>query len=219
MTRKIESALLVAFLASSPAIVSASEEPHWYATVNLGANFMQDQSLRLSGDGPAQSGNVNLSNGMLGGATFGRVFDRSFRAEAEFVYQSVDHSGVRLGGGGSLGSGNFASTAAALNGFYSFNLLGSEKVRTYLGLGAAWLTEVDIDFMQSGREVSYSGDGFGVQMLAGARYDLGERWFLDAGLRYLNAGKVTMDGEGSTPGRVRVAYEPWSATVGLGWKF
>ena len=219
MTHKIRSALLVAFLAASPAIASASDEPHWYATANVGANFMQDQSLRLSGDGPTQTGNLDLSSGMLGGAAFGRVFNRSFRAEAEFVYQSVDHGGVRLGGGGSLGSGNFASTAAALNGFYSFNLLGSDKVRTYVGLGAAWLTEVDVDFQRAGREVSYSGDGFGVQMLAGARYDLGERWFLDAGLRYLNAGKVKMDGEGSTTGRVRADYEPWSATIGLGWKF
>jgi len=215
---KIESTLLVALLAAGPATAVANDEPHWYATANVGANFMQEKSLRFSGDGPAQSGNIDLSNGMLGGATIGRSFNRSLRAEAEFVYQSVDHDGIRLGGS-RLGSGNFASTAAALNGFYSFNLLGSEKVRTYIGLGAAWLTEVDIDFTQGGRELSYSGDGFGVQMLAGARYDLGDRWFVDAGLRYLNAGKVTMGGEGSTTGRVRADYEPWSVTAGLGWKF
>ena len=166
-----------------------------------------------------QSGDASLSSGLLAGAAVGRAFSRNFRVEAEFVYQSVDHDGVRLDGGGSLPSGNFASTALALNGLYSFNLFGREEVRSYVGLGVAWLTEVDIDFEQGGQEISYSGDGFGVQLLAGARYEIGERWFLDAGLRYLSAGEVTMDGEGAATGRVRADYEPWSATLRIGWKF
>jgi opacity protein-like surface antigen len=215
----IESALFAALLAASPAITSAADDAHWYATANVGGNFMSDQSLSLSGDGPTQSGEVSLGSGLLTGAAFGRAFNRNFRAEAEFVYQSVDHDGVGLADGGSLPSGNFASTALALNGLYSFNLFGREEVRTYVGLGVAWLTEVDIDFEQDGQEVSYSGDGFGVQLLAGARYEIGERWFVDAGLRYLSAGEVTMDDEGSTTGRVRADYEPWSATLGIGWRF
>jgi opacity protein-like surface antigen len=219
MTHRIESALLAACLAAGPAIASADDDAHWYATANLGANFMSDQQVRLSGDGPTQSGDASLGSGLLAGAAVGRAFSRSFRAEAEFVYQSVDHDGVRLTGGGSLPSGNFASTALALNGLYSFNLFGREEVRTYVGLGVAWLTEVDIDFEQGGQELSYSGDGFGVQLLAGARYEIGERWLLDAGLRYLSAGEVTMDGEGAATGRVRADYEPWSATVGVGWRF
>ena len=219
MTHRIESALLAACLAAGPAIASADDDAHLYATANFGANFMSDQPVRLSGDGPTQSGDASLGSGLLAGAAVGRAFSRSFRAEAEFVYQSVDHDGVRLTGGGSLPSGNFASTALALNGLYSFNLFGREEVRTYVGLGVAWLTEVDIDFEQGGQELSYSGDGFGVQLLAGARYDFGERWFLDAGLRYLSAGEVTMDGEGAATGRVRADYEPWSATFGVGWRF
>ena len=219
MTRKIESALFAALLATGPAIASAADDAYWYATANVGANFMSDQTVSLSGDGPEQSGDASLGSGLLTGAAVGRALSRSFRAEAEFVYQSVDHDGVRLAGGSALPSGNFASTALALNGLYSFNLFGREEVRTYVGLGVAWLTEVDIDFEQGGQEVSYSGDGFGVQLLAGARYEIGERWFLDAGLRYLSAGEVKMDGEGGATGRVRADYEPWSATVGIGWKF
>jgi len=30
---------------------------------------------------------------------------------------------------------------------------------------------------------------------------------------------VTMEGEGAAAGRVRADYEPWSATLGIGWKF
>jgi outer membrane protein len=219
MTHRIPSALIGALLAAGPTIASAADDAHWYAAANFGANFMSDQSVSLAGDGPTQSGDASLGSGLLAGGTIGRAFNRNFRAEAEFVYQSVDHDGVALDGGGSLPSGNFASTALALNGLYSFNLFGREEVRTYVGLGVAWLTEVDIDFEQGGQELSYSGDGFGVQLLAGARYEFGERWFLDAGLRYLTAGEVTMVGEGAAGGRVRADYEPWSATLGIGWRF
>lgn len=219
MKSMIQSVLLAALLATVPAMASAAEDAHWYATANVGANFMSDQSVRRSGVGPTQSGEADLGAGLLTGAAVGRAFNRSFRAEAEFVYQSADHDGVRLTGGGRLASGNFASTALAINGLYSFNLFGRETVRTYVGLGVAWLTEVDIDFEQGGQELSYSGDGVGVQLLAGARYELGERWYLDAGLRYLRAGEVTMDGEGATTGTIRADYEPWSATLGIGWKF
>jgi outer membrane protein W len=124
-----------------------------------------------------------------------------------------------VAGGSLLPSGNYASTALAFNGLYSFNAFGREDIRTYVGLGIAWLTEVDIDFEQGGQELSYSGDSIGVQLLAGARYEIGERWFLDAGMRHLNAGEVTMEGEGAAPGRVRADYEPWSATFGVGWRF
>jgi hypothetical protein len=113
MKHGIESALLLAFLATGPAIASAADDSHWYATANLGANFMSDQSVRLSGDGPTLSGEASLGNGMLAGAAVGRAFSRNFRAETEFVYQSVDHDGVRLDGGGSLPSGNYAATASA----------------------------------------------------------------------------------------------------------
>jgi opacity protein-like surface antigen len=219
MKFRIETALLTVLVAAGPAIASAAEDAHWYAAANVGGSFMSDQTVSLAGAGPTQSGEASLGSGLLTGAAVGRAFSRSFRAEAEFVYQSADHDGVRLAGGGSLPSGNFASTALALNGLYSFNLFGREEVRTYVGLGIAWLTEVDIDFEQGGQEASYSGDGFGVQLLAGARYEIGERWFLDAGLRYLSAGEVKMDGEGAAAGRVRADYEPWAATLGIGWKF
>jgi opacity protein-like surface antigen len=219
MMKKTRINILVASLAASPVVASAADDAHWYATALVGASFMSDQSVRFPDIEPAQSGEASLSSGLLTGAAVGRAFSPSFRAEAEFVYQAVDHDGVELNDGGSLPSGNFASTGFALNGLYSFNAFGREEIRTYIGLGVAWLTEVDIDFEQGGQELSYSGDGFGLQLLAGARYEIGERWFLDAGLRYLNAGEVTMDGEGAATGRVRADYEPWSASLGIGWRF
>jgi hypothetical protein len=83
----------------------------------------------------------------------------------------VEHGGVDLAGIGALPSGNYASTGLALNGLYSFNAFGSEEVRTYVGAGPAWLTEVELD------------------------------------------------GEGATDGRIRADYEPWAATLSVGWRF
>jgi hypothetical protein len=87
----------------------------------------------------------------------------------------------------------------------------------HVGAGLALLTEFDIE--RGGDRQSYSGDGFGVQLLASARYEVGERCFVDAGVRYLTAGEVDLDGEGATDGRIKADYEPWAATLSVGWRF
>jgi outer membrane protein W len=107
----------------------------------------------------------------------------------------------------------------AINGLYEFDLLGSARARTYVGAGLVYLTEVDIDFEQGSTERSFSGNGNGVQLLAGARYDLGERWFLDAGLRYLAASGLDLEEESGGSGRIEADYAPWAATIGVGWRF
>lgn len=210
--------LMGALTAIPAAAAGSSAEPHWYSTALAGAGFMSDQSLAFSGGAPGGSADASFDPGLAAGAAVGYAFNENWRIEAEFMYQSVDHDGVELAGD-SLPSGNYASTAFALNGLYSFNAFGSDAVRTYVGAGVAWLTEVDVDFEQGGNELSYSGDGFGVQLLGGARYDIGERFFVDAGLRYLIGGEVTMDGEGGAPGRVKADYEPWGVTVAVGLRF
>jgi outer membrane protein W len=83
----------------------------------------------------------------------------------------------------------------------------------------AWLTEIDIDFEEAGGEVSYSGDGVGLRALFGARYELGERFFLDAGVRYTAVSSVELDAEEVAIGRIEADYEPWSVPVGFGWRF
>jgi outer membrane protein W len=215
----VASSLLAALALMPSAADAAQGDGHWYATGTLGAAFSSSQTLDYSSPAGAASASASFDPGLLAGGAVGYAFNPSWRVEGEFIYQSVEHDGVDLAGIGSLPSGNYASTGLALNGFYSFNAFGSDKVRTYIGAGLAWLTEVDIDFEQGGNELSYSGDGFGVQLLAGARYEVGERWFVDAGVRYLTAGEVELDGEGATDGRIKADYEPWSATLSVGWRF
>jgi opacity protein-like surface antigen len=210
---------LACTMSAVPALAADSTgESHWFATAAVGTNFMSDQSLAFSGATLTGSTEASFDTGLSIGVAGGYAFDRNWRVEAEFVYQLVDHDGVELAGN-SLPSGGYGSFSLALNGLYSFDAFGSDALRPYIGAGLAWLTEVGIDFEQGRNELFYSGDGFGVQLLGGARYDLGERYFVDAGLRYLVGGEVTMEGDGRTPGRVKADYEPWGVTLGVGLRF
>jgi opacity protein-like surface antigen len=149
----------------------------------------------------------------------GYGFPSGWRVEGEFIYQSVDAKDPGLLPPAPAGSGNYASTGLALNALYDFDLFGSPNATTYLGVGIVQLTEVDIDFEDGGTELSYSGSDRAFQLLFGARYRLGERFFMDAGLRYLKASSVRLESENGTLGQIRADYEPWAATVALGLQF
>ena len=114
---------------------------------------------------------------------------------------------------------DYSSLTFAANGYYDFNLFGSDKARAYAGAGIAWLQEIDIDFEQNGVEQSFSSDDVGFQLMLGARYNLGERWYLDAEARYLSATGISMDSEEGTGGTVTADYDPLSLTLGFGWQF
>jgi outer membrane protein W len=212
-------ALLALGLGAPLAHADEVDDSRWSVKALFGATTMSDQRLEFSGSGSTQRADAALGSGLLTGAAVGYELTPNWRIEGEFTYQSVDHDGLSPAVAAAPGTGNYASTGFALNGLYSFNAFGSERARTYVGLGVAWLTEIDIDFESAGRELSYSGSDVGVQALAGVRYEFGSRWFLDAGLRYLAASSVELDGEDGAPGRIVADYEPWSATLGIGWRF
>jgi opacity protein-like surface antigen len=222
MSHSIESAqtlatlALLAGLATVPAL-AADAGP--YLSLSAGVTGLSGQDLSYTAPGATTSGRLSPDTGFATGGAFGYRFAGPWRVEAEFMYRTADHDGLRLPGVGNLAPGNFASTAAALNALYEFDLFGSPRVRSFAGLGAVWLTEVDIDFESAGTETSFSGDGFGVQAIFGARYDLGERWFLESSVRYLAAGSVDLRDEADPVRRLDADYDPWSVTVGIGWKF
>lgn len=219
--RTQEPLVLLACLATltvPPAFAESGPAERWYATAFGGASFMSGQRFDFQGPDRAASGNIGMDAGTLVGGAVGYRVTPAWRLEGEFAYRSVGHSGGILSDGTDLSSGDYASTSVALNGLYDLNLFGSESARSYVGLGLAWLTEVDADFSQPGGEVSYSGDGFGVQLLAGVRYEVGNRVFLDAGARYLLASGIELEAERGE-GRFEADYEPWAVTLGIGWKF
>lgn len=208
---------ILCLLLASPALPAA--DAGFYATALLGSTQQSDQRVEWSGSGPSQRREARLDRGIFSGATLGWAFENGWRLEGEFAYQSVDSELSGFVAPAPQGSGNYASTSLAINALYSVDLFGSPRARSYFGAGLVRLTEVDIDFETAAGERSYSGSGSGFQLLAGARYDLGERWYLDAGLRWLKASSLDLDGEGGAVGRLRADYEPWAVTVGLGWRF
>jgi outer membrane protein len=212
------SALMACCAASQAQTASATP---WYLTAIVGAVNQSSQTLDYRLGGSSASASAGYKAGLLAGAAIGYDFGNGWRTEAEFTYQSTDFDGNPFAGtAGPGGSGNHAATALALNVFREFDLLGSPKVRTYAGLGLVYLTETDIDFEQPGQgERSFSGSGTGVQFLLGARYDLGQRWFVDAGVRYLLGSKVEMDSESGGPGRIDARFRPWGLAVAVGWRF
>jgi opacity protein-like surface antigen len=210
---------LIAALSLLAAGTLEAAEPGAYATALFGYTSQSDQRFDFSGSGASQSRNAALDGGGLAGAALGWHFGNGWRIEGEFAYQSVDSEVPGFTAPAPQGSGNYASTSLAINALYEIDLFGSPKARTYLGAGLVRLTEVDVDFESGGSERSFSGSGNGVQFLLGARYDLGKRWYVDAGLRWLRASSMELKGEGNTSGRIEADYEPWAITVGLGWRF
>lgn len=211
--------IILAFIAATAAGGAHAAEPGAYATATFGLANQSDQAFEFSGAGPSQSADAALDRGGLAGGAIGWDFGTGWRVEGEFAYQSVDSDVTGFAAPAPGGSGNYASTSVALNALYHFDLFGSPRTTTYVGAGLVRLTEVDIDFDGGTGERSYSGSGNGFQLLFGARYQLGERWYLDAGLRWLRASSLELDGEDGTLGRLEADYEPWAATVGIGWRF
>jgi opacity protein-like surface antigen len=211
--------LALAVVLSLVAVPCLAEDPGAYVTLTAGLTGQRDQTLDFRSAGSSARGDAGFDSGFLGGGAVGYRFGNGWRVEGEFTYQTVDHDGRTFAAVGPSGAGNYASTSVAINGLYEFDLLGSARARTYVGAGLVYLTEVDIDFEQGSTERSFSGNGNGVQLLAGARYDLGERWFLDAGLRYLAASGLDLEEESGGSGRIEADYAPWAATIGVGWRF
>jgi opacity protein-like surface antigen len=217
--RSIAPAVTVAAALLAPALAQGQQGRDWYATGFAGFVTQSDQDLAFANRLVTASPVLKNDNGFGAGAAVGRRLGEHWRVEIEFSYQSVDHAPLTLVSGGPSGDGNYASTSVAANALYDFDLFGTPRARTYLGAGVAYLTEVDVDFESAGRESSFSGSDTGFQLMAGVRYDVGSRAFVDLSLRYLVASSVELDAEENATGRITADYEPLSLMVGFGWRF
>lgn len=210
-------ACLVPALSVSP--LALADDGTWYVSATGGWARQTDQSARFSVSGQDTEADIELSSGFLAGAAVGRHFGERWRIELEYMYQSVDQQGLSLPGTGLSGDGNFASTSLGANLLYDLSFAGNLPVQPWVGFGLAWLTEVDIDIESAAGEVSFSGNGFAPQVMAGVRFRAFESVRVDVGLRYLMARDLDLDGEGRSQGEIRADYAPLAVSAGVVWKF
>ena len=195
------------------------EEEKWYFELTTGWNDTGDETLNLNENERVQSAEAAFDPGFAAGGALGYRFSPKFRLEAEMMYRTSDLDEVSFPQSGTLDEGDYASLALAGNLFYDVNLFGSEKARSFIGIGPVWLQEVDVDLTSNGLEQSYSGDEVGFQVLAGVNYRLGPRWDLSFEARFLDMGGITMDGEENATGQVTADYAPVSAMASIGFRF
>ncbi len=193
----------------------------WYVTGDLGFVTLGDQDLEFQdgSNAPATQQSAKFSGSFTGGGRVGRYVGDNWRVEGEVIYRTSDLDAVTIDGLGTASGGDFASVSYGLSALYEFNLLGSERYRTYVGAGLAFIQEVDIDFDIDGAEISFETDNVAPQLQAGIRYDAGERWFVDVGIRYLLGSGITLERPDNSGQTITADYDPLSVSLGVGFRF
>lgn len=199
---------------------SDNSQDKWFGRAWGGFSSLSDTSGSSDGfqlDSSTDTLSVNVGGGFAAGAGVGYRFANNFAAELAWEYRSND-SEVDFDGGASFDDGNYASNTFFLNGYYYLASRGAWE--PYLGLGLAWVQEIDIDLEGNGPEQSFSGDGdVGVQVFAGASYRISPNWSAQGELRYGRITGLDLTGEGN-PGTISdFDYEPLTLQIGLKYDF
>ena len=215
--RRLNSVLAILVSLCLPTVVLAEAvEPRWSVAALGGFGSLGDSNL--SGSAGA-AGSASFDPGFMAGLGVSYRLG-AWEVGGDYLYQTNDidrlpGSGVTAGADG----GDFSAVAVALTVQRTFNLLPSDRAASYLGAGLVWLQEVDIDFDTPTGEASFSDSAIGYQLQAGVRYRLAPRWEAGLELRYLDAGSLSLDGEGAPTGRVKADYERTSVLGSLRYRF
>ncbi len=216
-------ATLAAPLAPALAAGQTPQAGDWTVTAQVGASRLSDPSVRFRPSaGGSSDGDFRLGGGQLSGAAVGRYLTPNLRLEAEFTYRSdsIDGStvpGLALGGA----EGDYASTMLMANVVREFDgwRTGFASFRPYVGVGIGLATEIDSDLPVAGVEQEFSArDQFAWQVMAGVNWFYDSGWFAGAGVRWLDAGRVTLE-SGAGGARVEADYGGLSALVRVGYRF
>jgi opacity protein-like surface antigen len=205
-------------LLATPSAAHA-DDSRWYATLDAGIGFLGSEDLNYRDATTDVTAEADFDASFTGGATVGYRLNDAWRVEGEIMYRTNELSDVTLPGLGTFGEGDFSSVGIGASVIRDFDLFGSPRAKSYVGAGVVFVQEIDIDFEAAGAETSFETDDVALQLQAGVRYDLGDRLFLDAGLRYLTASGVEMEFPEDTSRIVEADYSPLTVTAGIGWRF
>ena len=215
----VRSIVSAAVAAATLAPAAGADDTGWYASAVAGINTLGSETIEYRNGATVESSDADFDASFAGGATFGYRLSPQWRIESELMYRRNELSDFGIPSFPVIDEGDFASLSIAFSGLYDFDLFGQPSVRSYVGAGVVFIQEIDIDFETAGIETSFETDDIGLQLHFGARYDFGERWFADAGIRYLLASDIEMALPDDGTQTVTADYAPLSLSVGFGVRF
>ena len=203
-----------------PAAASADEDQRWYASASVGFGMLDDTTLSFSDGVNGASAEGQFETSFTGGGGLGYRWSNGWALEGEIMYRRNELEPLDLPGLGSFSEGDFASLSLGLNALYHFDIGTSGKLKGYVGPGIVYFQEIDIDFDADGQqEISFESDDTALQLKLGARYDIAERWFVEAGATYLIADSVSLELPADERQTIDSDYRHWSASFGVGFRF
>ncbi len=196
-----------------------ADDEKFYATGNIGIGFLGSEDLTYSDSTLTATSEADFDASFAGGGTFGYYLSDNWRVEGELMYRRNDMKDITLDGVGASTGGDFASLSFGISALYEFQPTDNPRLKTYVGAGVAFVQEIDIDFEIDAAETSFETDETGLQLQAGARYDLNDRLFVDLTARYLTVSGARMEFPADTSRTVESDYSPVTLSLGLGWRF
>ena len=208
-----------ALLSSLIATNALAGDDKFYAVGNIGVAFLGSEDLTYSDTTLTATSKADFDASFAGGGTFGYYLTDNWRVEGEVMYRRNDMKDLSLEGVGASTGGDFASLSLGVSALYEFQPTDNPRLKTYVGAGVAFVQEIDIDFEIDSMETSFETDETGLQLQAGARYDLKDRPFMDLGARYLTVSGAQMEFPADTSRTIESDYSPLTLSLGLGWRF
>lgn len=205
-------------MTATPAALADSDS-RFYASGVAGIGFLGSENLNYRDGTTNVTEKADFDASFNGGGTLGYYLNDNWRVEGELMYRRNDLKDITIDGIGASTDGDFASLSVGLSALYEFNPFGKERVRAYAGAGVVFVQEIDIDFEIDGEETSFETDEVGFQVQLGARYDINDNLFVDAGLRYLTVSGAELEFPADTSRIVESDYSPLSVSIGVGWRF
>lgn len=211
-------------LAMAPAAEAAGPRSQpaasYYVEARGGLNLLSDPTFAYTPTGGTKaSGKASVGTGLLVGAAAGVRLQDRFRLEAEYLYRANSLSSVAVPQFAGVNDGDFNSVVIAANAYYDYGgwAVASGRLRPYVGVGLAYVQELDTDLKAPGRPaLQFSNDRFGYQLLAGANLEWTSGLYVGAGVRYTAAGKAKLTGSAGT---LETDYKPIAVTASLGYRF
>lgn len=161
--------------------------------------------------------------------------DDAIVPELDFTYFVTDHIGAELilatsphdiSGEGSLsGLGEIADTMALPPTLtLQYHFLPSAKVRPYVGVGINYTIFYSEDAETAltdaiGATTVSLDDSFGVAFQAGVDFDINDRFFLNADIKYIDIDTTATLNTGGLINTVDVDLDPIVAGIGVGMRF